>query len=94
MLNLFGPGNEPEKASAAAVSALPETTVSEADVARMRRQSTGDARDCSVCMEEYVQGEVTRRLPCTHVFHKACIDKWLLQCNASCPICKVPCGHP
>lgn len=90
LLNLFGPGNEPQKASAESVNALPEGTLSASEVERMRRESTGDARDCSVCMEEFAEGDSTRRLPCLHRFHKACIDKWLLQCNASCPICKVP----
>jgi hypothetical protein len=90
LLNLFGPGHEPTKASETAVSALPEVKVGEKELARMRRESTGDARDCSVCMEEFTLGDLTRRLPCLHTYHKACIDRWLLQCNASCPICKVP----
>jgi hypothetical protein len=40
LLNLFGPGHTPEKASVEAVSALPESRVTEADVARMRRSSS------------------------------------------------------
>ncbi|GAB5032265.1 ring zinc finger domain superfamily protein [Nannochloropsis oceanica] len=90
LLNLFGPGHEPQKASEVAVSALPEVTVSSTELERMRRESMGNARDCSVCMEEFELGDVTRRLPCLHTYHKACIDRWLLQCNAMCPICKVP----
>eukprot|EP01069_Polyplicarium_translucidae_P004252 Polyplicarium_translucidae@DN2534_c0_g1_i2.p1 len=43
---------------------------------------------CSICLEEFSQGDSCRRLePCRHVFHKSCIDIWLLR-SASCPNCK------
>lgn len=92
LLSLFGPGHEPIKATAATVCALPEITVQAADVARMRRESINDTHGCSICMEDFAEGDVTRRLPCLHMYHKECIDRWLLQCNATCPICKAPCG--
>ncbi|EOA39355.1 hypothetical protein CARUB_v10012406mg, partial [Capsella rubella] len=31
--------------------------------------------------------EVTRKLECSHVFHSACIDKWL-RIKATCPLCQ------
>ena len=42
---------------------------------------------CSVCLEEFQIGDVIRNLPCTHPFHKDCVDKWLYK-KHSCPLCK------
>ena len=40
-------------------------------------------------MDELRKGQTVRILPCTHVFHSRCIDKWL-KSNNSCPIDKIP----
>jgi len=42
--------------------------------------------DCSVCLEEFVEGHEIRVLPCKHPFHKECIDQWL-RTQISCPLC-------
>ncbi|XP_008788739.1 RING-H2 finger protein ATL64-like [Phoenix dactylifera] len=48
-----------------------------------------EKESCSVCLAEYVEGEETRVLPrCKHMFHKACIDQWLLTRSHLCPICR------
>ncbi|KAJ3273712.1 hypothetical protein HDV01_003991 [Terramyces sp. JEL0728] len=41
---------------------------------------------CSICLCEYEQDEILRQLPCTHHFHKQCLDEWL-RLNAKCPLC-------
>ncbi|XP_068604072.1 E3 ubiquitin-protein ligase RNF6 [Brachionichthys hirsutus] len=46
-------------------------------------------RACSVCINEYAQGNRLRRLPCSHEFHIHCIDRWLSE-NNTCPICRQP----
>lgn len=42
---------------------------------------------CSVCQEEYVDGEEIGTMQCEHQYHVRCIHEWLKQKNW-CPICK------
>ncbi|KAJ1260634.1 hypothetical protein BS78_10G247800 [Paspalum vaginatum] len=42
---------------------------------------------CSICQEEYVEGEEIGRMRCEHQYHVCCIQEWLRQKNW-CPICK------
>eukprot|EP00922_Rhytidocystis_sp_ex-Travisia-forbesii_P045652 GHVS01068108.1.p1 GENE.GHVS01068108.1~~GHVS01068108.1.p1 ORF type:complete len:331 (-),score=43.65 GHVS01068108.1:134-1126(-) len=43
---------------------------------------------CSICLDTFQTGSNVRILQsCGHIFHKACIDGWLLR-NAVCPNCK------
>jgi E3 ubiquitin-protein ligase SDIR1 len=48
---------------------------------------------CSVCLEQVVDGEMVRTLPCLHQFHSACIDQWLRQ-QGTCPVCKFKLSGP
>mmetsp|Transcript_40663 Transcript_40663/g.107736 ORF Transcript_40663/g.107736 Transcript_40663/m.107736 type:complete len:332 (-) Transcript_40663:282-1277(-) len=41
---------------------------------------------CAVCLCDFEWDDMLRRLPCTHSFHRACIDKWLKR-NKVCPLC-------
>jgi hypothetical protein len=44
---------------------------------------------CPICLEKFKEGEYKRTLPiCQHVFHKKCVDKWLLCDSKECPICR------
>ncbi|XP_019377175.1 PREDICTED: E3 ubiquitin-protein ligase RNF128 [Gavialis gangeticus] len=46
-----------------------------------------DGDSCAVCIEAYKPNEVVRILTCNHLFHKNCIDPWLLE-HRTCPMCK------
>jgi hypothetical protein len=47
---------------------------------------------CRICLQPFEIGETLRWLPCTHRFHKSCVDHWLLRTQRaqprSCPLCK------
>lgn len=48
---------------------------------------TGTDRQCLICKEDCVAGDVVRWLPCMHVFHaSSCIDVWFAHA-ATCPTC-------
>lgn len=44
--------------------------------------------NCSICLDKFNPNVQVRRLPCLHVFHIKCIDKWLKR-NKKCPICRI-----
>ncbi|KAL6982364.1 hypothetical protein U1Q18_047159 [Sarracenia purpurea var. burkii] len=47
---------------------------------------------CCICLAKYANNDELRELPCTHFFHKECVDKWL-KINALCPLCKGEVGE-
>ncbi len=47
-----------------------------------------EAEPCSICLQQYEPGEKVRHLPCQHVFHRDCVDEWLLGESRLCPMCK------
>jgi len=44
---------------------------------------------CAVCLEEPAHGSCVRELPCSHVYHRECIDRWFDLSNC-CPTCRKP----
>jgi len=41
---------------------------------------------CPICYEDYEEETILRILPCSHVFHRGCIDLWF-QNKDNCPYC-------
>lgn len=46
------------------------------------------SNECAVCLSLFEEGEFVRKLKCKHIFHKDCLDQWLQQDWATCPLCR------
>nr|XP_046175670.1 RING finger protein 150 [Oncorhynchus gorbuscha] len=66
-----------------AISKLQVRTIRKGD-----GETESDFDNCAVCIEGYKPNDVVRILPCRHLFHKNCVDPWLLD-HRTCPMCKI-----
>ena len=83
LLQMFGDGSDHRRgASASRIRSLPSITIQ-----NLNEQLPKDKQSCSICLENFQMKDKVRTLPCCHIFHMKCIDRWL-KGNASCPICK------
>ena len=48
---------------------------------------TNSSEDCSICLKVPKEKDIIHKLPCKHIFHKACIVEWLSKIN-TCPLCR------
>ncbi|KAJ7521162.1 hypothetical protein O6H91_19G040700 [Diphasiastrum complanatum] len=48
------------------------------------------SNDCAVCLTKFEGQDSILKLPnCSHIFHKACLEKWLLDHqHTTCPLCR------
>jgi hypothetical protein len=52
-----------------------------------------DDATCSICMDDMLDKDIVRLLPCKHLFHRLCIDKWIKLESYKCPVCRQPSGE-
>ena len=80
-------------ASSAAGPSLAERVRSRFRPARFGRRRGGAAAaagapDCRVCLVRFEPEALVNRLPCGHLFHRACLETWLDYDHATCPLCR------
>ena len=45
--------------------------------------------NCSICQNGFKLNEGLRKLGCSHMFHKKCVDKWFIKSRKwNCPLCR------
>lgn len=64
-------------------SSRKDTSTSESEIKLDDKDSESE---CTICMEEFKNGDHVRYLPCMHFYHQICIDDWLLR-SFTCPRC-------
>ncbi|KAJ3300020.1 hypothetical protein HK104_005274 [Borealophlyctis nickersoniae] len=71
--------NQPPAATEEVIKSLSRLSV--------RKTELGEHTECSVCQDDFEEGEELRKLPCKHLFHPHCIESWL-KVNGTCPVCR------
>ncbi|XP_040504199.1 RING finger protein 215 isoform X2 [Gallus gallus] len=54
---------------------------------RALRSRACEIDSCAVCLDQFSKSQWLRVLPCSHEFHRDCVDPWLLL-QQTCPLCK------
>lgn len=85
LYELFGPGRAGVAGlSLAHLARLPCVKVT----AGNGQDGSGERLRCTICLQDLEQGETARGLPsCRHIFHRACVDRWLSM-HGACPVCR------
>ncbi|KAA0039492.1 E3 ubiquitin-protein ligase RING1-like [Cucumis melo var. makuwa] len=65
----------PLPASKASIDAMPRVGVTELGT------------DCAICLDGFEVAEEAREMPCKHMYHSDCIEKWL-NVRGTCPVCR------
>ncbi|EDW85126.1 uncharacterized protein Dwil_GK12779 [Drosophila willistoni] len=68
---------------------LPKSMLKKLPILRYTKNSVNNKYDtCVICLEEFVEDDKLRVLPCSHPYHTHCIDPWLTENRRVCPMCK------
>ncbi|XP_058777764.1 E3 ubiquitin-protein ligase RHA2B-like [Vicia villosa] len=54
--------------------------------------TSNDVGLCCVCLSMLNNKDEIRVLPCSHEFHKVCVNSWLKGHHKTCPLCRFPMG--
>lgn len=83
-----GAPEERRRCSKETIAALPDAPPCATGVVGGVGDGSGGVRGCVICLsEDSTTEQPLCRLPCNHVFHRACVGKWLMM-QDSCPTCR------
>ncbi|KAG9072151.1 hypothetical protein KI688_006375 [Linnemannia hyalina] len=65
----------------------PHQTLQAQEVQAQEEEFNNGDQECAICLSDFEDGDELRHLYCNHLFHRNCVDRWLVR-NAFCPKCK------
>ncbi|ODQ82334.1 hypothetical protein BABINDRAFT_158954 [Babjeviella inositovora NRRL Y-12698] len=81
--------SRPETGSSLQQTQVPEPAILTAkNIIEQAQEAHFTSGTCAICLELLEDEEIVRGLICGHVFHQECLDPWLIDRNACCPMCK------
>jgi len=69
------------------MGASKELIESKTSLLQFRKCEVYENDSCTVCIADFEESDGIRMLPCTHIYHIACIDDWLKR-KKNCPMCR------
>lgn len=69
-------------------------TINEEDLEKLpiEKFNSDEEIECSICRMEMEKEDEYFNIECKHMFHKECLEKWLTECNYTCPVCRIELG--
>ena len=69
-----------------------ETNVDDLPEVEIDQSHLDQELKCIICQEEYELQTRTLQLPCSHLFHKNCLQQWFER-HSGCPLCRSKADH-
>lgn len=65
-------------------------TVSKEDLSKIKKEKFNlkEKIACPICYCDFKKNEEIRNLDCKHIYHRRCVDPWLLNNSDTCPVCR------
>jgi len=70
---------------------MAKESIQEIPTVNISKEQMEKSQSCSVCWEDFTEGEEVKLLECEHCFHSPCIVPWL-ELHGTCPVCRKELG--